>query len=199
MIDDHNNNNNNNIYNNNSTSIDSNRDSLNNNFSSINSISNNTNSNSIDSDTRDFLKNSFGSTSSVNNNNLNSNSIISGNIDNIVSNLTIPRTNQLMTIATHNVRGFNDPVKRELFFNYVKTNKIDIASIAETNCNGNKEKWYLDDKDKYRTHWSSDGKGSRVALIISKHLNKYICKVKKFKGRAICAELALPKKTTISI
>ncbi|CAG8657808.1 4699_t:CDS:2, partial [Diversispora eburnea] len=115
------------------------------------------------------------------------------------NNLYKNNRNNFMNFATHNVRGFNDPIKRKLFFNHIKNNRIDITGISETNCNENKEKWYIDGKDKFRAHWSSNGMGAGVALIISKELNKYVCKVARFKGRAIRINLVLPRKTTICL
>ncbi|CAG8655590.1 11466_t:CDS:2, partial [Diversispora eburnea] len=107
--------------------------------------------------------------------------------------------NSFFKLATHNVRGFNDFVKRNLFYNYIKNNRIDIMGISETKCSENKEKWFMDDKDKFRIHWSSGGAGSGVALIFSRELNKYVCNVKKYKGRAISVNLALPKKNKMRI
>jgi len=59
--------------------------------------------------------------------------------------------------------------------------------------------WYKDNKDKYCIHWVDNGKGAGVALIISKPLNKYVCKKREYGGRAICIDLVLPRKTTICI
>ncbi|CAG8546285.1 2254_t:CDS:2, partial [Diversispora eburnea] len=60
-----------------------------------------------------------------------------------------------------------------------------IVGIAETNCTENKEKWFIEGGNKYRGHWSSDGMGAGVAILVAKELNKYICKAQKFKGRII--------------
>ncbi|CAG8586289.1 3977_t:CDS:2, partial [Diversispora eburnea] len=76
---------------------------------------------------------------------------------------------------------------------------FDIVGIAETNCGKNKGQWYKDNKDKFRIHCLGNGKGTGVALIISKTLNKYDCKKREYKSRAICVDLVLPKKMTICV
>ncbi|CAG8652329.1 11642_t:CDS:2, partial [Diversispora eburnea] len=76
---------------------------------------------------------------------------------------------------------------------------FDIVDIAETNCGESKGQWYKDNKDKFRIHCSGNGKGTGVALIISKTLNKYVCKKREYEGRAICVDLVLPKKMTICV
>ena len=74
---------------------------------------------------------------------------------------------------------------------------MDIVGIAETNCEEKKGRWFGEKNDKFRIHWSSDGKGSGVALIVTKTLNKYVCGVRSHRGRAISLNLVLPRKTTI--
>jgi exonuclease III len=71
------------------------------------------------------------------------------------------------------------------------------VSIAETNLKENMEKWYIEGNSKYRIHWSSSGMDAGVAVIIKKEINKYICNIKKFEGRAIALDLVLPRKTVI--
>ncbi|CAG8650575.1 860_t:CDS:2, partial [Diversispora eburnea] len=107
--------------------------------------------------------------------------------------------NNNFKIVTHNVRGFNDTVKQNLFFNYIKNEQFDIMGIAETNCGESKGQWYKDNKDKFRIHCSGNGKGTGVALIISKTLNKYVCKKREYEGRAICVDLVLPRKMTVCV
>ncbi|CAG8619698.1 11015_t:CDS:2, partial [Diversispora eburnea] len=77
--------------------------------------------------------------------------------------------------------------------------QFDIVGIAETNYSDNKGQWYKDNKDKFRIHCSDNGKGTGVALIISKTLNKYIYKKRGYGGRAICVDLVLPRKMTICV
>jgi hypothetical protein len=48
--------------------------------------------------------------------------------------------NQHIYIAIHNVRGFNDPIKRKIFFNFIKLNNSDIVGISETNVKEHCEK-----------------------------------------------------------
>ncbi|CAG8603418.1 5170_t:CDS:2, partial [Diversispora eburnea] len=50
-------------------------------------------------------------------------------------------SNSDFKIATYNIRGFNDTVKRSLFFNYIKNKQFDIVDIAETNCGDNKREY----------------------------------------------------------
>lgn len=71
--------------------------------------------------------------------------------------------------------------------------------MAETNCNESKGHWFGDRKERVKIHWSSDGKGAGVALIITNTLNKYVCNVKKHEGRAISVMIVLPRKTTICL
>ncbi|CAG8633299.1 10849_t:CDS:2, partial [Diversispora eburnea] len=111
----------------------------------------------------------------------------------------VEQVSQHFKIATHNVRGFNDLVKRNLFFNYIKNEQFDIVGIAKTNCGESKGQWYKDNKDKFHIHCSGNGKGTEVALIISKILNKYVCKKREYEGRAFCVDLVLPRKMTICV
>ncbi|CAG8653617.1 10051_t:CDS:1, partial [Diversispora eburnea] len=71
--------------------------------------------------------------------------------------------------------------------------------IAETNCGESKGQWYKDNKDKFHIHCLGNRKGTGVALIISKILNKYVCKKREYEGRAICIDLVLPRKITICV
>ena len=71
--------------------------------------------------------------------------------------------NQYITIATHNVRGFNDPIKRKFFFNFIKSTNTDIVGIAETNIKEPSERWFIEGNSKFRIHWSSSRMGAGKA------------------------------------
>ncbi|CAG8643139.1 9595_t:CDS:2, partial [Diversispora eburnea] len=111
-------------------------------------------------------------------------------------------------LNTHNIEG-SEEVKNKNEDNFgrliqiveqvgQRMNTLE-SSIAETNCGESKGQWYKDNKDKFRIHCSGNGKGTGVALIISKTLNKYVCKKREYEGRAICVDLVLPRKMTICI
>ncbi|RHZ89167.1 hypothetical protein Glove_18g15 [Diversispora epigaea] len=136
-----------------------------------------------------------------NNNNSSINSNLSGNSNKTSEKTTSVRSNifntenyidnQHIYLATHNVRGFNDPIKRQIFFNFIKTKNADIVGISETNIKENGEKWFIEGSSKYRIHWSSMGMGAGVAIVIKKDLNKYVCNVRRYEGRAIAIDLVL--------
>ncbi|RHZ72272.1 hypothetical protein Glove_243g29 [Diversispora epigaea] len=110
-----------------------------------------------------------------NNNNSSINSNLSGNSNKTSEKTTSVRSNifntenyidnQHIYIATHNVRGFNDPIKRQIFFNFIKTKNADIVGISETNIKENGEKWFIEGSSKYRIHWSSMGMGLVSPLL----------------------------------
>ncbi|CAG8618782.1 10047_t:CDS:2 [Diversispora eburnea] len=80
-----------------------------------------------------------------------------------------------------------------------RMNTLEFIGRAEINYGESRGQWYKDNNDKFCIHCSDNRKEAGVALIISKPLNKYICKKREYEGRAICVDLVLSRKMTICI
>src|SRR5215212_11179261 len=97
-----------------------------------------------------------------------------------------------LKIATHNVRGFNNETKQNIFKTFYKEKKIDIIGITEIKLNRNNGKICMNNIDSYKTWWETNEDntmGSGVGIMVKSELAKHIHKVHKCKGRLIAVDM----------
>jgi ribonuclease HI/endonuclease/exonuclease/phosphatase family metal-dependent hydrolase len=107
-----------------------------------------------------------------------------------------------LKIATHNVRGFNNETKQNIFKTFYKEKKIDIIGITETKLNRNNGKICMNNIDSYKTWWETNEEntmGSGVGIMVKSELAKHIHKVHKSKGRLIAIDMKFKGHSDIRI
>ena len=100
-------------------------------------------------------------------------------------------------ILTHNVRGINDPTKRQTIFTYCTLEDIDIAVLTETQVQNTNHKYWK--HPKYDITWSNNNKGAGVAVMIKKEISKHTGMIKEYPGRGISIDLQFKGKKHIGI
>jgi len=107
-----------------------------------------------------------------------------------------------LKIATHNVRGFNNETKQNIFKTFYKEKKIDIIGITETKLNRNNGKICMNNIDSYKTWWETNEDntmGSGVGIMVKSELAKHIHKVHKCKGRLIAVDMKFKEHSDVKI
>src|ERR1051325_12203486 len=79
-----------------------------------------------------------------------------------------------LTIATHNVRGFNVASKRQIWQDYCTNHDISIASITETKIS-NKTKLSFCNNNLYTYYWANFHNSMEgAAIMVHNHLKPHI-------------------------
>src|SRR6185436_14582166 len=79
-----------------------------------------------------------------------------------------------LTIATHNVRGFNTITKRETWQDYCLQNSISVASITETKIS-NKTNLFFCNNNTFTYYWfNSKTLAEGIAIMIRNHLKSHV-------------------------
>ena len=94
-----------------------------------------------------------------------------------------------LTIATHNVRGFNVASKRQAWQDYCVNHNISIASITETKISHNKKLSFCNN-NLYTYYWAnSDSSIEGTAIMIRNHLKPHVHSCYTHSGGAIALDL----------
>src|SRR6266498_2663593 len=98
----------------------------------------------------------------------------------------------VLTLACHNVRGLNDPVKQSQLLNLTLDKDISILGLSGTKLSLSASKHLFTDQPLFRSFWSPHPTrqfSGGVGLIIKNPYARHIQKVHKWKGRIISADL----------
>jgi exonuclease III len=112
----------------------------------------------------------------------------------IPSNLAQPRnpnTSSLnLTICTHNVRGYNENLKQQVWEDYCITHSLNIISITETKIAEDNAITKFNNSKHYSYYWScTNSSKAGTALMIHKHLTPHIHNILTSPGYAIAIDL----------
>src|ERR1044071_3071328 len=110
--------------------------------------------------------------------------------------------NQLLHIASQNIRGLSDPIKQQHVLNMVNMRKIDIMGFSETNLSHNLAPHVFNNLSNYRAIFHSHKThphGSGVGLLIHHDYARFIHKVSYFKGRVISVDFLMKGKSKLRI
>src|SRR6266498_139705 len=98
----------------------------------------------------------------------------------------------VLTLACHNVRGLNDPVKQSQLLNLTLDKDISILGLSGTKLSLSASKHLFTDQPLFRSFWSPHPTrqfSGGVGLIIKNPYARHIQKVHKWHGRIISADL----------
>ncbi len=77
-----------------------------------------------------------------------------------------------MNIATINVRGINNPIKRKTIFHWLENKKFDIICLQETFCTRNSLEKITNDWDGLSYHCTSPSSHAKgVSILFNKNLD----------------------------
>jgi hypothetical protein len=94
-----------------------------------------------------------------------------------------------LTIATHNVRGFNEPTKREAWQDYCLNHNISIASITETKIS-DKTNLFFCNNNFFTYYWSNSPTSIEgTAIMIRNNLKPHIHSIHTHPGGAIALDI----------
>ena len=104
--------------------------------------------------------------------------------------LNQPNTHNLnLTIATHNVRGFNVASKRQIWEDYCTNHNISIASITETKIS-HKTKLSFCNNNLYTYYWANSNSSIKgTAIMIQNHLKPHVYSCLTHHSGAIALDL----------
>ena len=100
-------------------------------------------------------------------------------------------TNQLsLSLCTHNVRGFNEDLKQQIWEDYCLSNNLNIISITETKIAANNPITKLQKSKHFTYLWScADSSKAGTAIMIHKSIKTHIHKILLHSGYAIAVDL----------
>ena len=110
--------------------------------------------------------------------------------------------NQLLHIASQNIRGLSDPIKQQYVLNMVNMRKIDIMGFSETNLSHSLAPHVFNNLSNYRAIFHSHkthSHGSGVGLLIHQNYARFIHKVSYFEGRVISVDFLMKGKSKLRI
>src|SRR6185437_12142624 len=110
--------------------------------------------------------------------------------------------NQLLHIASQNIRGLSDPTKQQHVLNMVNMRKIDIMGFSETNLSHNLASHVFNNLSNYHAIFHSHkthSHGSGVGLLIHQEYARFIHKVSYFEGRVISVDFLMKGKSKLRI
>jgi hypothetical protein len=86
---------------------------------------------------------------------------------------------EIISIATHNVRGVNNELDQNNIIIEMQNRNIDILGLSETKLNSNNQNFAFKNSSKYKCFSSAKSKnmqtyGSGVAIIVEKELAKHV-------------------------
>jgi endonuclease/exonuclease/phosphatase family metal-dependent hydrolase len=94
-----------------------------------------------------------------------------------------------LTIATHNVRGFNNLTKRETWESYCLNHNISIASLTETKISNNSNLRFCNNNF-FTYYWAnSESSAEGTAIMIQNHLKPHVHSCNIHPGGAIALDL----------
>ena len=111
-------------------------------------------------------------------------------------------SNQLLHIASQNIRGLSDPTKQQHVLNMVNMRKIDIMGFSETNLSHNLAPHVFNNLSNYHAIFHSHKThphGSGVGLLIHQDYARFIHKVSYFEGRVISVDFLMKGKSKLRI
>ncbi len=130
-------------------------------------------------------------------------------------NITVPLNNSTTTnninrinnsplrIITQNVRGINDPTKRQQLIDFMDLNKVNIFGLSETKLSNSTAAFsFKQFNNKYTSFFNNDTSstnGSGVGIIVSKDYAKFIHKTEAYKGRVLFMDLIMKGRVKIRI
>jgi ribonuclease HI len=93
-----------------------------------------------------------------------------------------------LTIATHNVRGFNNPTKRETWESYCLNHNISIASLTETKISNNTNLRFCNN-NLFTYYWAnSENSAEGTAIMIQNYLKPHVHSCTIHPGGAIALD-----------
>src|SRR3990170_1156173 len=108
-----------------------------------------------------------------------------------------------LTIATHNVRGFNKKTKQFSIINEYKSLNLDIIGLSETNLNtADAKHFHRHNSAHYRYYFSKSRNqmiGSGVGLLIKENIAKYVYQHNSFEDRIVYVDLNMKGKSRLRI
>ena len=110
--------------------------------------------------------------------------------------------NQLLHIASQNIRGLSDPTKQQHILNMVNMRKIDIMGFSETNLSHKIAPHIFNNLPNYRAIFhshKSHPNGSGVGLLVHKDYARFIHKISYFEGRVISVDFLMKGKGKLRI
>src|ERR1051325_4432552 len=105
--------------------------------------------------------------------------------------------NQLLHIASQNIRGLSDPTKQQHILNMVNMRKIDIMGFSETNLSYKIAPHIFNNLPNYRAIFhshKSHPNGSGVGLLVHLDYARFIHKISYFEGRVISVDFLMKGK-----
>jgi exonuclease III len=112
-------------------------------------------------------------------------------------------TQQHLTIATHNIQGYNNITKRQLWLDYCISQQFDIISVTETKLAQSQYNNFTLHNNNYKCFMSNNNttnsnhprESSAGTIILINHLlTSYIHNIQILNGTAIAIDLYLPYK-----
>ncbi len=107
---------------------------------------------------------------------------------------TLLNNDSILKFATHNVRSFNNPVKKQNIMDSVLNYNLDFFGICETNLTIKQTKYaFRTLNTDYDYYFSSDihHNGSGVGIIIKNTLSSHVFNHFEYKGRVIYLDLQM--------
>src|SRR6185436_10206258 len=96
----------------------------------------------------------------------------------------------LLSICTHNVRGYNEDLKQQVWEDYCLSNNLNIIGITETKISQDNAIIKLQKSQHYSYYWScSNSSKAGTAIMIQNYLKPHIHNILKFHGYAIAIDL----------
>src|ERR1043165_7259877 len=118
----------------------------------------------------------------------------------------IEHTKQHLTIATHNIQGYNATTKRQLWLDYCISQQLDIISLTETKLAHSQYTHLTLHNNDYKCFMSNNSTtnsqhpreiSARTILLIKQSLSTYIHNIQTLNGTAIAIDLHLLHKNNL--
>ena len=115
---------------------------------------------------------------------------------------------QHLTIATHNIQGYNNITKRQLWIDYCISQQFDIISLTETKLAHSQYTHYTLHNNNYKCFMSNNNttnlqhpreSSAGTVILINQTLTTYIHNIQTLQGTAIAIDLYLPHKNNFRI
>src|ERR1043166_6576163 len=110
--------------------------------------------------------------------------------------------NQLIHIASQNIRGLSDATKQQHILNMVNMRKIDIMGFSETKITHKQAPHIFTNLPNYRAIFHSHQNhttGSGVGLLIHKDYARFLHRIRYFNGRVIAVDFLMKGKGRLRI
>src|ERR1043166_3892101 len=110
--------------------------------------------------------------------------------------------NQMIHIASQNIRGLSDATKQQHILNMINMCKIDIMGFSETKLTHKQAPYVFNNLPNYRAIFHSHisyTNGSGVGLLIHKDYARFIHRIRYFDGRVIAVDFLMKGKGRLRI